>query len=161
MIIFAVSAAVAALVLYVLFGVGIDALERSRLREEELAMRVLSNALYADKDALGPMLVELRSISNRVLFGLALDVPLHFDDLLSQRLLDIIGATTARQKIRRMSRSRLWTRRVRAARLSLILPDADDVTSRLLQDARAPVRAAVIESLGVDRIARFALMQLW
>lgn len=156
MILFALVSAVAALVLYVCFGEGVDALDRAREREEREAMEVLSRALYADQAALGPMLVELRSISNRVLFGLALNIPLHFDDLLSQRLLDIIGATTARQKIRRMSHSRLWTRRVRAARLSLILPDADDVTERLLNDPRAPVRAAVIESFGVDRIARFA-----
>lgn len=156
MIVFAGCAAAAALMLYLCFGIGVDALERSRAREEREAMDVLSRALYADKDALGPMLVELRSISNRVLFALALHIPLHFDDLLSQRLLDIIGATTARQKIRRMTRSRLWTRRVRGARLSLILPDADDVTERLLGDPRAPVRAAVIEALGVEQIARFA-----
>lgn len=145
-----------AIALYLLFGTILDATERWRRREEREAMEVLSRALYADKNALGPMLVELRSISNRVLFGLALHIPLHFDDLLSRRLLEIIGATTARQKIRRMSRSRLWHRRVRAARLSLILPDAEDVTDRLLVDSRGPVRAAVIESFGLDRIATYA-----
>lgn len=156
MIIFVSVAVPAVLVLYVVFGAALDVLERLRVAEERKAMEVLSRALYADRDALGPMLVELRSISNRVLFGLALTIPLNFDDQLSRRLLDIIGATTARQRIRRMSKSRLWTRRVRAARLSLILPEADDVTARLLADPRAPVRAAVIESFGVDRIARFA-----
>lgn len=142
--------------LYLVFGTCVDLAERWRGREEREAMEVLSRALYADKKALHPMLVELRSISNRVLFGLALDIPLHFDDLLSRRLLEIIGATTARQKIRRMSRSRFWHRRVRAARLSLILPESEDVTRRLLNDPRAPVRAAVIESFGVDRIATHA-----
>lgn len=156
MIVFVSVAVPAVLGLYLVFGAALDAVERARVAEERKAMDVLSRALYADRDALGPMLVELRSISNRVLFGLALAIPLNFDDLLSRRLLDIIGATTARQRIRRMSTSRLWTRRVRAARLSLILPDADDVTKRLLADPRSPVRAAVIESFGVDRIARFA-----
>lgn len=156
MIIFAVGSTGVALLLYLGFGVAVDTIEKTRRREAEKAMDVLSRALYADKDALGPMLVELRSISNRVLFGLALTIPLHFDDLLSTRLLEIIGATTARQKIRRMSRSRFWHRRVRAARLSLILPDAEDVTNRLLSDSSAPVRAAVIESFGVDRIAQNA-----
>lgn len=156
MIIFAVMSTIASLVLYLSFGVAVDIIERTRRREAEEAMNILSRALYADRDALGTMLVELRSISNRVLFGLALSIPLHFDDLLSKRLLEIIGATTARQKIRRMSRSRFWHRRVRAARLSLILPEAEDVTDRLLADSRSPVRAAVIESFGLDRIARYA-----
>lgn len=156
MIVFAAGSTLGALILYLAFGVAVDAIDTTRRREAAQAMDVLSRALYADKEALGPMLVELRSISNRVLFGLALTIPLHFDDLLSKRLLEIIGATTARQKIRRMSRSRFWHRRVRAARLSLILPDAEDVTDRLLRDPSAPVRAAVIESFGVDRIAKYA-----
>jgi hypothetical protein len=114
MIIFVISSTGITLLLYLGFGVAIDTIEKTRRREAEKAMDVLSRALYADKDALGPMLLELRSISNRVLFGLALTIPLHFDDLLSKRLLEIIGATTARRKIRRMSRSRFWHRRVRA-----------------------------------------------
>ncbi len=156
MIIFALGSTCIALLLYLGFGAAIDVIETTRRREAAQAMHVLSRALYADKEALGPMLVELRSISNRVLFGLALTIPLHFDDLLSNRLLEIIGATTARQKVRRMSRSRFWHRRVRAARLSLILPDAEHVTDRLLVDSSSPVRAAVIESFGVDRIAQHA-----
>lgn len=156
MIVFAAVSTGVVLLLYLGFGAAVDVIERTRRREATTAMRILSRALYADKGSLGPMLVELRSVSNRVLFGLALAIPLHFDDLLSKRLLEIIGATTARQKIRRMSRSRFWHRRVRAARLSLILPDSEDVTDRLLEDPRAPVRAAVIESFGVDKIAQYA-----
>lgn len=141
---------------YLVFGTALDLFSRHRDRDEHQAMEVLSRALYADRDALPPMMAELRSISNRVLFGLALHIPLHFDDLLSERLLDIIGATTARQKVLRLSRSRLWHRRVRAARLSLILPESQDVTDKLLRDSRSPVRAAVIESFGVDKIALYA-----
>jgi HEAT repeat protein len=141
---------------YLLFGTALDLFSSRRDREEHQAMEVLSRALYADRDALPPMMAELRSISNRVLFGLAVHIPLHFDDLLSKRLLDIIGATTARQRVLRLSRSRLWHRRVRAARLSQILPESQDVTERLLGDSRSPVRAAVIESFGVDKIAQYA-----
>ena len=90
---------------YVVFGTLLDLRRGRDARQRDLAMHVLSRALYTDHENLGPMLQELRSIPHRVLFGLALHVPLHFDDQLSRRLLDIVGTTGARRRVRRLGRT--------------------------------------------------------
>ncbi len=144
------------LVLYVCVGTLIDVLENRRKRHESRAMKILSKALYADHASLGPLLNELQAISNRVLFSIAMHIPLHFDDQLSRRLLDVIGNTAARRKVKRLARSRFWPRRVIASRLAHIVPNGEELMEKLLCDSSSSVRAATIESFGVDQIARFA-----
>lgn len=156
MITVAIWIAVVSPIAYVLVGTLLDARRARDARQGDLAMNVLSRALYTDHESLGPMMRELRSIPHRVLFGLALHVPLHFDDQLSRRLLDIVGTTGARRRVRRLGRSRFWHRRIRAARLAHILPANQDLTGTLLADSHPAVRAAAIESLSVDQIALHA-----
>lgn len=145
-----------ALFFYVVVGSVLDAWQDRRRTQEARAMEVLSRALYADHEQLEPLLEEMRSISSQVLLSIAMHVPLHFDDQLSHRLLDVVGNTTARRKVSRLSKSRFWPRRVRAARMVQILPDSEATTRRLLSDPNAAVRAATIESFDTDQIARFA-----
>ncbi len=146
----------ASLFLYVVVGSLVDAYQNRRRRQEAQAMEVLSRALYADHEQLAPLLEEMRSIPSQVLFSIAMHVPLHFDDQLSHRLLEVVGNTTARRKVYRLSKSRFWPRRVRAARMLQILPEPENTTRKLLQDSNAAVRAATIESFDTDQIAFFA-----
>ncbi len=144
------------LFLYVVVGSMVDAYQNRRKRQEAQAMEVLSRALYADHAQLGPLMEEMRSIPSQVLLSIAMHVPLHFDDQLSHRLLEVVGNTTARRKVGRLSRSRFWPRRVRAARMLQVLPESDGMIGKLLQDPNAAVRASTIESFDTDKIARFA-----
>lgn len=150
-----------AMILYLVIGTFTD-WRRARLESQrEFAMNALTESAFLDHDSAGAGFAKLRNVPSKVLWGLALTVPLHFDDHLSRRIVSIIGATKARTRISRLSRSAFWFRRVRAARLAHVLHVEDsEIVERLLGDSSTSVQAATIESFGSDQIARHARVLL-
>lgn len=153
----AIWASVVAIALYLVVGSAVDWYQTRRQGQQAVALEALTESAFLDHDSAGAVLRNLKGVPPKVMWSLALTVPLHFDDHLSRRIVSIVGATSARRRIERLSRSRFWFRRVRAARLAHVLPDdAYEVVEHLLSDSSISVRAATIESFGTDQIARFA-----
>lgn len=144
-----------AIAMYLILGSVIDWHQSRRGAQREHAMNALTESTFVDHDSAGEALRELRGVPLKVMWSLATAVPLHFDDQLSRRIVNVIGATNARRRIERLASSRFWFRRARAARLAHVLPESDsDIVERLLNDSSASVQAATIESFGTDQIAR-------
>ena len=118
---------------YLIVGSIVDMFQARRRAQAEAALAALTEATYLDHDGAGAVLRNLKRVSPRIMWDLALTVPLHFDDQVSRRILTVIGSTSARRRVERLSRSRFWLRRVRAARMAHILPPADsDVVEAML-----------------------------
>ena len=159
--IIAITVTVVSIVLYLVVGSLIDWHHARRNSQRDEALQALTESTFLDHDSAGEALHELRRMPPRVMWHLALTVPLHFDDQLSRRIVNIIGATSARRRIERLSRSRFWFRRVQAARLAHVLPDSEsEVVERLLADSSISVQAATIESFSSTHIARHARVLL-
>ena len=150
-----------AVLLYLVVGSLTDWRRARRQVQSEEAMTALAESAFLDHDSAGEALGSLRNVPPKVLWNLALTVPLHFDDQLSRRVVSLIGATNARRRVERLSSSRFWFRRVQAARLAHVLPEQDaDIVRHLLRDPSPAVQAAVIESFGTDAIAQYAKLLL-
>ena len=147
----------AVMAMYLVIGSTIDWHKRRRKSQRDEAMRILTESTFLDHDGAAEALRELRGVPSKVIWNLALTVPLHFDDHLSRRILHIIGGTGARRRIERLARSPFWFRRVQAARLAHVLPDHErPAVDRLLTDSSASVQSATIESFGSDQVAQHA-----
>lgn len=157
MITTSIAVTLGAIVAYLGLGSLFDRHRARREAQRRHAMAALTEATFLDFDSASQSLHDLKGVPPKVLWSLAMTVPLHFDDQLSRRILRLIGATNARRRIARLSRSRLWFQRVKAARLAHVLP-AEEVAlvDGLLNDPSAAVQAAALESFGTDQIARHA-----
>ena len=146
-----------AITIYLVIGSAIDWHKSRRQSQRDEAMRVLTESAFLDHDSAAEALRELRGVPSKVIWNLALTVPLHFDDHLSRRILHVIGGTGARRRIERLAKSRFWFRRVQAARLAHVLPANERAAvDRLLIDPSATVQSATIESFGTDQVAQHA-----
>lgn len=146
-----------ALLGYLIIGSIVDIIQARRRSQTEATLEALAEATLLDHDGAGAVLRDLKRIPAHILSELAMTVPLHFDDQVSRRILSVVGSTNLRRRVQRLSRSRFWLRRVRAARLAHILPSSDTaIVEIMLQDPSASVQAAAIESFGTDQISQHA-----
>jgi len=143
--------------IYLVVGSINDVYRARRERQRAAALDALSESAFLDHDSAGEVLRNLRGIPPKVIWDLALTLPMHFEDAMSKRIVAIIGSTSVRRRVERLSNSPFWFRRVRAARLAHVLPkDASGIVARLLDDGSTSVQAATIESFGSDQIADHA-----
>ena len=156
----AIAITMMSIVVYLVMGSVTD-WRRARERDQrDAALTTLVESTFLDHDSANEALRSLRNMPPKVMWSVALAVPLHFDDQLSRRVVNVIGATTARRRIERLSRSAFWFRRVQAARLAHVLSAdgssmGNDLVEQLLADSSTSVQAATIESFGTDEIARY------
>ncbi len=151
----ALAATAASVLFYLVVGSIVDAIRSRRRSQRDEVLEALGRSVFLDYDGASEVLRDLRGIPPKVMWNVALTVPLHFDDQMSRRMVRIVGATNARRKIERLAGSMFWFRRVRAARLAHVLPQsAADIVERLLRDPSASVQAAALESFSADQVAR-------
>lgn len=152
---------VVAAAVFCVAGAGLSLARRrsSRLRIEafDIAAQLVLTEDHDELDELGETLAALPT-------GVVADVLHEFTTDMygeSRRRLRLVADRSGlTQKIRRWSRHRMWTRRIRAAHLLMLLPPEAPERERLLRDRHPLVRARAIEGLGRTGVGRFAPLLL-
>lgn len=130
---------------------------RLRLASYDLAAQLVLAEEHDEMDELSGRLAAMPTgVVADVLHELTTDV--YGESRRRLRLVADLSGLTG--KIRRWSRSRRWSRRIRAAHLLMLLPEYAPQRERLLRDRHPLVRARAIEGLGRAGIGTFAPLLL-
>ena len=140
---------------FLFLGAAFDSRSADASKRRQHAVDAFASVLFAeDPSALDRVRVR-RSVERDTLVEVISSLPVHLGHDGRDRLATVLGTPRTIRTFKRLARSRKWSKRVDAARLSGLMGSSND-RSRLLSDRHWAVRVVAVAALSPEQVGEHA-----